>query len=282
MTAVRLERISTIGDIADKRELEFLLGIGRPLVAFSGLVPTAHVPYTLCKTLVHNVNLLTSCGLHHTFLLADTFARGVRDTQKTREYGEHLKQTLCDNGLDATRVRFVWSSDVIKREPTRYLELVIDISTKIDTSRILDSTPDTADGRFSRPLFACMQIADIVFLDVDVCLMDESQRGINMLAREYCTLTRKARCPVVVSFAAARTCDLALGDTPETASKRITKMWCKQGETSGPLFDVIHCLYAVGRPLSGYAKIDDILTGYTAGDIHPGVLKKLTITAVTS
>jgi len=95
-------------------------------------------------------------------------------------------------GMKLHNVRFLWASDEINKNSNEYWSRVMDISAHrtINAMKkcvtITGKKESDSDLKMSHLLYACMQCADVFFLNVDICQMGVDQTKVNMAAREYC------------------------------------------------------------------------------------------------
>lgn len=302
----RVATVLSIGDCIDASEVDALLKLGRPPRCYNGFEPSGRLTFAQCMTAVVNVNKLTSVGFHFTFWVADLFAQLNNklsgDMKKIRKAGELMIETWRAAGLNMDRVQFVWASEAIEHEQDRYWKLVIDITRKFTLSRMRRCTPalgreDSDELPLSTMMYAAMQCADILFLDVDMCQMGSDQLRINTLSREYCEKIGRKRKPIILSHKILGGIDgkdkmsksspdtaLFMDDPPAEINRKIKSAFCAEGDPTGPLFDLLEAVIMQLGPLYVQRSVDNggdvtfnewasLREMYAAGKLHPGDLK---------
>ncbi|CAI2358299.1 Aminoacyl-tRNA synthetase [uncultured virus] len=162
-----------------------------------------HIAQAVTKVITANACVHAGCD--YVILLADYFAslnnKLDGDIAQIRSCGEAMIDTWRALGIDS-RVRFIWSSDMV--HSPKYLNRVIDIAkvTTIDRLKRCSTIMgrQNQDGMMSSQiLYPLMQCADIFELGVDICQLGIDQRKVNMLARDYCSKAGIANKPIVIS-----------------------------------------------------------------------------------
>lgn len=109
-------------------------------------------------------------------------------------------------GMNLDNVEFVWSSEIINDKPNEYWSLVMDIARVNSLGRIVRCSQimgrsEKDELSAAQIFYPCMQCADVFFLKADICQLGLDQRKVNMLAREYCDLSKPKRKfkPVILS-----------------------------------------------------------------------------------
>jgi tyrosyl-tRNA synthetase len=109
------------------------------------------------------------------------------DLQKIQEVGRYFVEVWKAAGVDMSKVEVLWTSDAARQE--EYWKKVITVaqnSTLARAQRALTiAGRTTKDSVQTAQLFyPMMQVADIFWLDVDICQLGVDQRRANILARE--------------------------------------------------------------------------------------------------
>jgi tyrosyl-tRNA synthetase len=178
------------------------------IIAYDGFEPSGrmHIAQGLMKAI--NVNKLTSCGVHFVFWVADWFAllnnKMGGDLSKIQTVGKYMIEVWKAAGMNMDKVEFLWSSEEILKRADEYWSIVFDIATKNSLTRVMRCTQimgrsENDDLSAAQIFYPVMQCADIFFLKADICQLGMDQRKVNMLAREYCTDTKKKFKPIVLS-----------------------------------------------------------------------------------
>lgn len=187
----RYELCRSVGEeCIQEAELRNLLDKKPVPVCYDGFEPSGrmHIAQGVMKCL--NVNKLTKAGCHFKFWVADWFAL--------------MNNKMGGEGMDLSRVDFIWSSEEINKRGHEYWPLVLDIARRNKLARILRCTQimgrsETDELAASQIFYPVMQCADIFFLGADICQLGVDQRKVNMLAREYCEDIKRKNKPVILS-----------------------------------------------------------------------------------
>jgi tyrosyl-tRNA synthetase len=295
----RLKTILSIGNCVEPGELAALLSCGKKIVAYNGFEPSGQMTFAQCMTAVINVNKLTDNGVHFIFWVADTFAelnnKLGRDKKKIRKAGDLMIEIWKVAGMNTTNVQFLWASEEIAKDPTKYWGLVMDIANSFTLDRMIKCTPalgrEESDSLYmSSLMYAAMQCADVFYLGVDICQMGLDQLKINMLVREYCDKIKRKHKPVILSHQILGGLDgkekmsksnpdtaIFMTDDEATVNRKIKKAYCKPGECNGPIFDICRDILLQLGPLVvgevGYLSYDALRTDVETQKLHPADLK---------
>lgn len=300
----RLPIIASIGDVTTMEDLERLLASGKIPIAYNGFEPSGRLTFAQCMTAVVNVNKLARCGCHFKFWVADWFAKlnGKLggDLKKIRKAGELMIEVWKVAGLKMERVEFVWASEGIMREPMKYWETFLDITTHFTIQRALKGTPalgreESMDLPLSALVYAAMQVCDIMYLGVDICQMGKDQLKVNMLAREYCQKIGRKFPPVIISHEMLGGLDggdkmsksspdtaLFMDDDPAEVNRKIKRAFCPEWRCEGPVFSILNkIIFEMGsftvQKRDGDAKIyekyADLVADVEAKALHPAEIK---------
>ena len=188
----RLDCIRRVGEeIITGPELEQLLETNAHPVAYDGFEPSglAHLPFGVLRPIL--VSDLLQAGVKMKLLLADWFAwvngKMGGDLEKIRQVGEYFVEVWRAAGVDMTKVEVVWTSDAAQHD--EYWKKVITVaqnSTLARTQRAITIMGRTAGElvQTAQLFYPMMQVADVFWLDVDICQLGLDQRRANILARE--------------------------------------------------------------------------------------------------
>jgi len=188
----RLDLIHRVGEeIITEPELRTLLETNAHPSAYDGFEPSglAHLPFGVLRPIL--VSDLLEAGVKVKLLLADWFAwvngKMGGDLEKIRRVGEYFVEVWRAAGVDMGRVEVLWTSEVAEHE--EYWKKVITVaqnSTLARTQRAITIMGRTAGElvQTAQLFYPMMQVADIFWLDVDICQLGLDQRRANILARE--------------------------------------------------------------------------------------------------
>jgi len=182
-------------EIITEKELIELLQTKKKIVAYDGFEPSGlmHLGTGILKVI--KVQDFLDAKIDYIFYIADWFAylnnKFGGDLEKIRIAGKYFIEGWKACGLDISKVRIVWNSELIK-DP-EYWETFLRISNSVTLKRVLRAV--TIAGRTeaevknpSLIVYPLMQATDIFMLNdkkgVDICQLGMDQRRVNMLARE--------------------------------------------------------------------------------------------------
>ena len=191
-TETRLSYIKRVGEeIITETELRTLLETNDHPTAYDGFEPSglAHLPFGVLRPIL--VEDMLRAGVRMKLWIADWFAwvnnKMGSDLEKIQEVGRYFVEVWKAAGVDMTKVEVLWTSDAARKE--EYWKKVITVaqnSTLARAQRALTiAGRTTKDSVQTAQLFyPMMQVADIFWLDVDICQLGLDQRRANILARE--------------------------------------------------------------------------------------------------
>ena len=188
----RLDLVKGVGEeIITEKELRTLLETNDHPVAYDGFEPSglAHIPFGVLRPLL--VEDLLKAGVRMKLWIADWFGwvnnKMGGDLEAIKTVGNYFVEVWKAAGLDMSKVEVLWTSEAAADD--EYWKKVITVaqnSTLAMTQRAI-----TIMGRTSKELiqtaqlfYPMMQVADIFWLDVDICQLGLDQRRANILARE--------------------------------------------------------------------------------------------------
>jgi tyrosyl-tRNA synthetase len=188
----RLEHIRRVGEeIITESELRQLLEAKAHPTAYDGFEPSGLAPlhFGVLRSIL--VSDLLEAGVKVKLLLADWFAwlnnKMGGDLEKIHLVGTYFVEVWRAAGVDMSKVDVLWTSDAVKDE--NYWKKVITVAQNSSLARTQRAI--TIMGRTSKELvqtaqlfYPMMQVADIFWLDVDICQLGLDQRRANILARE--------------------------------------------------------------------------------------------------
>ncbi|MDV3277314.1 MAG: tyrosine--tRNA ligase [Nitrososphaerales archaeon] len=204
-TETRLECVRRVGEeIITEKELRELFETNNHPSAYDGFEPSglAHIAFGVLRAI--NIADLQKAGVHVKLWIADWFAwlnnKMGGDLEKIQDVGRYFIEVWKAAGVDMTDVEILWTSDAVKGDD--YWKKVIRVAQNVTLAR--SSRAITIAGRTSKDLiqtstvmYPIMQVADIFWLDVDICQLGVDQRRANILAREVAEKLRWKK-PVAV------------------------------------------------------------------------------------
>ncbi|XP_056849146.1 tyrosine--tRNA ligase 2, cytoplasmic isoform X1 [Raphanus sativus] len=206
----RYNEVKSVGEqCINDDELRDLLAKKAAPVCYDGFEPSGrmHIAQGLMK--IMSVKKLTSAGCRVKIWIADWFAvmnnKLGGDLKKIRIIGEYHKEIFQAAGMNSEKnVEFLWSSDEINARGDEYWPLVMDIACRNSLAKIKRCMPimghsETDELSAAHILYVCMQCADPLFLQADICQLGMDQQTVNLLAREYCDETKRGNKPVILS-----------------------------------------------------------------------------------
>jgi len=299
-------------------ELRVLLEKKPEVVAYDGFEPSGrmHIAQGVLKVL--NVNKLTKAGCTFKFWVADWFAQLNNkmggDLKKIRVVGEYMIEVWKAVGMDLNKVQFLYASEEINKSPAEYWTLVMDVAIKNNLKRIIRCSQimgraETDDLSAAQIFYPCMQCADIFFLKADICQLGMDQRKVNMLAREYCTQTKRKFKPVILSHRmmpgllegqekmskSDPNSAIFMEDSESDVKTKIKKSYCPPGVVKdNPCIEYIKYIvfpwfqkFEVKRSEANggdktYTAADELVADYESGALHPGDLKPSLAAAINT
>ena len=201
----RLSHIRRVGEeIITEKELRALLETNDHPTAYDGFEPSglAHLPFGVLRPIL--VDDMLKAGVKMKLWIADWFAwvnnKMGADLDKIQEVGRYFVEVWKAAGVDMGKVEVLWTSDAAREE--EYWKKVIVVAQNSTLARAQRAL--TIAGRTSKEaiqtaqlFYPMMQVADIFWLDVDICQLGLDQRRANILAREIAERQRWKK-PVAV------------------------------------------------------------------------------------
>ncbi|EFC47307.1 tyrosyl-tRNA synthetase [Naegleria gruberi] len=286
------------------------------IICYDGFEPSGriHIAQGVMKAI--NVNKLTKAGCKFIFLVADWFAlmnnKMDGDLEKIQTVGKYMIEVWKSIGMDLNNVEFVWSSEIINKDPNTYWLNVLDIARNNNLARIkrcsqIMGRNEAEDLSAAQIFYPCMQCADIFYLKADICQLGMDQRKVNMLAREYSELKRKDKktkskfrfSPIILSHhmlpgldgstKMAKSNPLAaifMEDSEADVNKKVKSAFCEPGniEKNPPLEYIKHIILPMRGELliekdekfggnKTYTTYEEIEKDFAEQTLHPSELK---------
>jgi tyrosyl-tRNA synthetase len=141
---------------------------------------------------VQKLRVLVQLGVRMELLLATWHAKINDklggDIEKIRKCAEYLRHCFTALGVDFRKVRIITAEDLMRR--LDYWEDVIRTAKSLSLARvkrsmtIMGRNEEDAEVDFSKLIYPCMQVSDIINQKYEVCLGGMDQRRAHVLARE--------------------------------------------------------------------------------------------------
>ncbi|KAJ8900910.1 hypothetical protein NDN08_000209 [Rhodosorus marinus] len=280
-------------------------------ICYDGFEPSGrmHIAQGVLKSI--NVNKLTKAGCTFIFWVADWFAQLNNkmdgDLNKIRTVGMYFIEVWKASGMDMEHVEFLWASDEINKKSGEYWTLVMDIARKNNLLRVkrcsqIMGRTESDEMSAAQIFYPCMQCADIFFLKADICQLGMDQRKVNMLAREYCDLTKPKikNKPIILSHhmmpglkqgqekmsKSDPDSAIFMEDTEQEVRRKIKKAFCPEKIVEGnPCLDYTKTIVfpKLGKvtvqrkeEFGGdvvYETYEQLEKEFVEGQLHPGDLK---------
>ncbi len=201
----RLSHVRSVGEeIITEGELRTLLETNDRPTAYDGFEPSglAHLPFGVLRPIL--VDEMQKAGVRMKLWIADWFGwvnnKMGGDLEKIQEVGRYFVEVWKAAGVDMGKVDVLWTSDAVK--DVDYWKRVVTVAQNSTLARTQRAV--TIMGRTSKELiqtaqlfYPMMQVADVFWLDVDICQLGLDQRRANVLAREV-AVRLKWKKPVAV------------------------------------------------------------------------------------
>jgi tyrosyl-tRNA synthetase len=277
-----------------------------------------------------NVNKMIRAGFKVKVLMADWFARmdpmiggNLCKMQTIAMYNIEMWKAT---GMDVDGVEFVMLSDEISCRADEYWPLakkIASVSELKDITRCFSFNNLQKDTRAcgsidpyttreftpAETLHACLQCASILLQEVDIWLLNMDQRGVDMLAGEYCKNTGRKNKPLALfqdmvpgllqntewNHMGDLGWAIFMDDDEEVVSRKIEKAFCPPKLVEGnPCLEyvkyaIIPCLgkfEVVLKEANGgnkmFLSMEELTADYSSGSIHPAGLKQALAKAINT
>ncbi len=291
-------------------------------IAYDGFEPSGRMHIGQGILRVINTNKMTRAGCKFRFWVADWFAQLNNkmdgNLEKIRTVGKYMIEIWKAVGMDLEHVEFLWASDEINARPAEYWGRVMEIARLNNVSRIkrcctIMGRSEDGDNMSSAQIFyPCMQAADIFFLKAHICQLGMDQRKVNMLAREYCDMTKpKIRHkPIILSHhmimglkkdqekmsKSDPDSAIFMEDSEADVNRKIKGAYCPEGDEDfdkNPVVDYIkHIVFGYygyfevfnkeGNLIKKYEDFENFEEDYKNKVLHPSVVKPSLAKAINS
>jgi tyrosyl-tRNA synthetase len=178
-------------EIVTEKDLKTSLKNRKRIRGYIGVEPSGifHIGWMIW---VRKLKELMDAGIEMTFLEAtwhawinDKFGGKMESIQACATYIEHCLKAL---GINMEALKLVKAEETIN-DPN-YWALLLKVAKQLSLARVKRAT--TIMGRkekeanidFSKLIYPAMQVSDIFYLDLDICLGGTDQRKAHILARE--------------------------------------------------------------------------------------------------
>ena len=188
----RLSLVREVGEeIITEEDLKQLFEAKRRPVAYDGFEPSGkiHIAQGILRAI--NVNKMVKAGCSFKMWIADWHAWANNkmggDFGKIQKAGDYMVEVWKASGMDTSKVKFFWASDVMGDKT--YWEKVMKISINSTLNRVIRCSQimgrkENEILSASQIFYPCMQAADIFHLGIDIAQLGMDQRKVNVFARE--------------------------------------------------------------------------------------------------
>lgn len=319
-TLSKVEKVAkNAQEVITKSDLQKLFESNSSPKGYIGVEPSGlfHIGWVIW---VNKLKDLMDVGVKMTLLEAtwhawinDKFGGDVGKINACAKYIEHCLRAL---GVNVNNLRIIKADEMVDKK--EYWEGLLKIAKSLSLSRIkravtiMGRKEDESVVDFSKLIYPCMQVEDIFFLDLDICLGGMDQRRAHVLAREVAEvysykkpiavhtpllpglqgrgrmegqLTEEAMIEQKMSKSKPETC-IFIHDAPEAIKFKINRAYCPPMVIEGnPVLDIVK--YIILDRSEGFVikregkyggdltieSIQRLLTEYSQGKIHPLDLK---------
>jgi tyrosyl-tRNA synthetase len=327
------ERYSLItrntAEIITKPRLKKLLEEKRQLKGYIGVEPSGlfHVGWMIWASKLKD---MVDAGVKMRFFEATWHAQindklngSLENIKKCAKYLVHCLNAL---GVDVKKLKIVDAEELISDKD--YWGMVLKVSKRLTLARvrramtIMGRSNRDAATDFAKLIYPAMQVSDIFYQDLDLCLGGMDQRRAHVLAIEVADRVNMKK-PVAVhtpllsglsgtgrmetklsedelvdikmSKSKPETC-IFIHDSPEDVERKIMNAYCPPRQLqANPIIEIMKHIvlnrdddaFKIDRPKKyggalDFESLDILLDMYRSGDVHPLDLKKATAQALNS
>ncbi|MCC6012773.1 MAG: tyrosine--tRNA ligase [Candidatus Verstraetearchaeota archaeon] len=303
-------------EIITKEDLKVLFETNSSPKGYIGVEPSGlfHIGWIIW---VNKLKDLMNVGVKMIFLEAtwhawinDKFNGDIKKINMCAEYIEHCLKAL---NVDISKITFIKADSLI--EDRKYWEGVLRIAKSLTLSRvkravtIMGRKEDETIMDFSKLIYPCMQVEDIFYLDLDICLGGMDQRRAHVLAREIAEKYHYKKpiaihTPILPSLQGSGRMDseekiveykmskskpetcIFIHDSPEEIKNKINKAYCPPKEVEGnPVMEIARKIIfyenkevVIERPKKyggdiTIGSVNELISMYSKGELHPLDLK---------
>jgi len=180
-----------VAEVITKRDLNILLSQAKDLKGYIGVEPSGlfHLGWMIWAAKLKD---LMDAGLQMIFFEATWHAwindKLDGDMANIETCASYLELCLDALGLDINKLRFVKANELV--DESDYWAIVLKVAKHMTLARakraltIMGRKEGEASIDFSKLIYPAMQVSDIFYLDLDLCLGGMDQRKAHILARE--------------------------------------------------------------------------------------------------
>lgn len=193
---------------------------------------------------VQKLNVLVDLGIRMEILLATWHAK-INDKlggniERIQRCGEYLRHCFVALNVDLRKVHMITAEDLMRR--LEYWEDVLKVAKSLTLARvrrstdIMGRTEEEASIDFSKLIYPCLQVADIINQQYVVCLSGMDQRRAHVLAREVADKMKLdwkpigIHMPLLPGLTGSSRMDTALEFTPQEQAIEIKMSKSKPGD----------------------------------------------------
>ncbi|XP_047082044.1 tyrosine--tRNA ligase 1, cytoplasmic-like [Lolium rigidum] len=326
----RFASLKSVGECDNESELMLLLRKKTVPICYVWCDPSPWIHITQGFSMSINVNKMIRAGFKVKLLMADWFARmepmiggNLCKMQTIAMYNIEMWKAT---GMDVDGVEFVMLSDEISYRADEYWPLAMKVGSVSELEDIkkclfsFSKLPKDTRGRGSvdsttreftpaETLQACLQCASILLQEVDIWLLDEDKRGVDMLVGEYRKHTGMKKKPVTMFQGMVPSLlqntewynmgdpgwAIFMEDDEEVVSRKIEKAFCPPKLVAGNpcleyvKYTILPCLgkFEVGlkEADSGnktFLSMEDLTDDYSSGAVCPADMKHALVKAINT
>jgi tyrosyl-tRNA synthetase len=314
----RVERVTRhASEVLTPGEIAALFETNDHPRAYIGFEPSG--PLTIAHLITARKMIdLQEAGCELTVFLADWHAlindKLGGDIERIRASGRYMQAAFTALGVDATRARFRWASELIARP--EYWVRVIRVAKSITLARtkramsIMGRMEDEEGLDTSKLFYPSMQVADIFELPVEIAYGGMDQRRAHVLAREaahqhHWPVPKAVHTPLLSSLKGGGrmepgegtlerkmsksdpTSSVPIPSTPEILKERLGHAFCPAKETQGnPIVELVEFVifpwtnhFQIDRPAKfggpiAFETVEEFRAAWSGGTLHPQDLKE--------
>ncbi|KAM0844380.1 hypothetical protein ACQ4PT_057091 [Festuca glaucescens] len=326
----RFASLKSVGECDNESELMQLLKKKTVPICYVWCDPSPWIHVTQGFSMSINVNKMIRAGFKVKVLMADWLARmdpmiggNLCKMQTIAMYNIEMWKAT---GMDVDGVEFVMLSDEISHRADEYWPLTMKVASVCELKDItkcfsFSNLPKDTRGHGSidpyttreftpaETLHACLQCASILLQEVDIWLLDMDQRGVDMLAGEYCKHTGFKNKPLALFQGMVPSLlqnaewynmgdpgwAIFMEDDEEVVSRKIEKAFCPPKLIQyNPCLDyvqytILPCLGKFEVVLKEansanktFLSIEELTDDYSIGNVCPSDMKRALVKAINT